>query len=73
MWVCRSWRWSPERHQQSCVFDVQIHVNESKIRNMGRGGNMESHSFIAGMYLFLKQKVREMLQMLIFVYVWSIC
>lgn len=40
---------------------------------MGRGGNMESHSFIAGMYLFLKQKVREMLQMLMFVYVWRIC
>lgn len=36
---------------------------------MGRGGNMELHSFRSGMYLFLKQKVGEMLQMLIFVYV----
>lgn len=61
-----------ERQQEGFIFYVRIHVNESKIRNTGRGGNVEFYSFRVWMYLFPKQKVGEVLQMLIFVHVWSL-
>lgn len=60
-----------ERQQEGFIFYVRIHVNESKIRHTGRGGNMEFYSF-RGCTCSLKQKVGKVLQMLIFMHVWSV-
>lgn len=61
-----------ERQQEGFVFYVHIHVSESKIRNTGCGGNGEFYSFRVWMYLFLKEKVGEVLQIRIFMHVWSV-